>query len=217
MTRNKTPSAGPTPVISSGIFRGMKLATPIGDKTRPTSSKARAAALNSVQGWLEGANFCDLFAGSGAVGIEALSRGACECTFAESAPAALVALRRNLAECERRSLAQTQTPPVIRLIVKDIREYLAELQGLANAASIPRNDRRFDIIWADPPYALAAGLLPDLLAFADTHLADGGVLLFETGGPVDRGAVTALNSLSFRSEKKYGGTYITSWQKTSDG
>ena len=216
MTRNKTNETVPSLVISTGIFRGMRLATPAGDKTRPTSSKARAAAMNAVQSRLPGAAFCDLFAGSGAVGIEALSRGAAECTFAESAPAALVALRRNLTECERRSLAQKQQPPAIRILAQDIQRLLAETIGPENAAINHRNHPQFDIIWADPPYALASSFLPELLLFADATLGDDGILMVETGNAVERGVPSGAATLRFKSEKKYGGTFITSWEKKSD-
>lgn len=191
----------------------MRLATPAGDKTRPTSSKARAAAMNAVQNRLPGAAFCDLFAGSGAVGIEALSRGAAECTFAESAPAALAALRRNLTECERRSLAQRQQPPGILVLAQDIRKLLAETIGMANAAINNRNHKQFDIIWADPPYAQASAYLPELLLFADASLEDDGILMIETGNAVEHGVPTGAASLRFKTEKKYGGTFITSWEK----
>ena len=216
MTKNKTQESAPAPIISTGIFRGMRLATPAGDKTRPTSSKARAAAMNAVQGRLPGAAFCDLFAGSGAIGIEALSRGAAECTFAESAPAALIALRRNLTECERRSLAQKQEPPSSRILAQDIQKWLAERINLASSDINHRNHQQFDIIWADPPYALAPRFLPELLVFADAALMDGGILMIETGSAVEHEVPSGASTLRFKTEKKYGGTFITSWEKKGD-
>ncbi|NBQ53732.1 MAG: hypothetical protein EBU49_09155 [Proteobacteria bacterium] len=216
MTRNKTHETTRSPIISTGIFKGMRLATPAGDKTRPTSSKARAAAMNAVQSRLIGAAFCDLFAGSGAVGIEALSRGAAECTFAESAPAALDALRRNVTECERRCLAQKQPPPVIRILAQDVQRLLTESIEKAQTVLNNWNQRAFDIIWADPPYALASSFLPELLIFADAVLEDDGILMVETGNAVEHGVPSGAATLRFKSEKKYGGTFITSWEKKND-
>lgn len=209
----KTPKdQGSAPVISTGIFKGMKLATPPGQGTRPTSAKTRAAAMNSLQSRLSGSAFCDLFAGSGAIGIEAVSRGATSCTFVESAPPALGALNRNLAECERRSLAQDLEPPAFRVVNVDARKFLGTREVLAVMDINHRNDRSFDILWADPPYALAREILPDLLAFADIHLRPGGALLLETGTSVAGEQVNA-GTLRLKSEKKYGGTYITTWEK----
>ncbi len=217
MAKTKYPEAGAAPVISSGIFRGMKLATPSGQATRPTGGKARAAALNSLHGRLEGAVFCDLFAGSGAIGIEALSRGAASCAFVESTPSAIGALRRNLAECERRSLAQGQPPSVVQVVARDVRKIMAESNSGPNLSASQWNNSKFDIIWADPPYALAADLLPELLGFADAILENGGILMIETGAAVDHEIMAGKVSLTFKSEKKYGGTFITSWQKKAHG
>ena len=172
--------------------------------------------MNAVQSRLSGATFCDLFAGSGAVGIEALSRGAGECTFAESAPAALVALRRNVTECERRCLAQKEPLPVIRILAQDIQRLLAEPIDKTQSPLNAWIKRRFNIIWADPPYALASNFLPELLLFADAALEDDGILMLESGGSVDRGIPSGAASLRFKTEKKYGGTFITSWEKKSD-
>ncbi len=200
------------PVISTGLFKGMKLATPPGQGTRPTSSKTRAAALNSLQTRLEGARFCDMFAGSGAVGIEAISRGATSCEFLESAPQALAALNRNLLECERRSLAQGMVPPAFRVLPGDIRKFLAEAREPASGQLNSRNDHRFEIIWADPPYAMVCEILPDLLKFAEATLAPGGILMLESGATVET-APEWGPGLRLKSEKKYGSTFITTWEK----
>ena len=85
--------------VIAGRFGGRRLSAPRGGRTRPTADRVREA-LFSVLGDLEGARVLDLFAGSGALGIEALSRGAAEATFVDTAPAALQALRDNLAALE---------------------------------------------------------------------------------------------------------------------
>jgi 16S rRNA (guanine966-N2)-methyltransferase len=85
--------------VIAGRFGGRRLSAPRGARTRPTADRVREA-LFSVLGDLEGARVLDLFAGSGALGIEALSRGAAEATFVDTAPAALRMLRDNLAALE---------------------------------------------------------------------------------------------------------------------
>ena len=92
--------------VVSGEFGGRKLVVPDGLATRPTTDKVRQAVFNSLDsaGLIDGAAVVDLFAGSGALGIEALSRGAATCVFVERDRAALQALRANIdarfAECE---------------------------------------------------------------------------------------------------------------------
>src|SRR5579864_1384618 len=81
--------------VVSGTHRGRMLRAPKGRATRPTSDRVREA-LFSILASVEGANVLDLFAGSGALGIEALSRGAVSATFVDSAPAAIAAVRANL-------------------------------------------------------------------------------------------------------------------------
>ena len=82
--------------IIAGTYRSRVLAAPAGIATRPTSDRLRETLFNVLAPRIAGARFLDLYAGSGAVGIEALSRGAAQVTFVERAPAALKALRQNL-------------------------------------------------------------------------------------------------------------------------
>ncbi len=83
--------------IIAGSFRSRSLQAPAGLATRPTSDRLRETLFNVLAPRIEGASFLDLYAGSGAVGMEALSRGAAQATFVERAPAALSVLRANLA------------------------------------------------------------------------------------------------------------------------
>ncbi len=125
--------------IISGQWRGRKLGTPEGDTTRPTSDRTREtlfSMLVSRLGSFEGLRFADLFAGSGALGLEALSRGAESCLFAEMDPAALRALRANIAHLQ----AQGQC---------DIRA--GSVMALAPAK------QAYDVVLLDPPYGSGAG------------------------------------------------------------
>ena len=134
--------------VVSGIARGRKLVAPKGDATRPTSDFVREAIFNSLQAHvdLDGATVLDLFAGTGALGIEALSRGAAHATFVESGRHALVAVRENLAST---GFADRATV----------------LNADASKAELPA----VDVAFADPPYAFTGW--SDLLTRVDAELA----------------------------------------------
>jgi 16S rRNA (guanine966-N2)-methyltransferase len=125
--------------IVSGQWRGRKLAAPEGDTTRPTADRTREtlfSMLTSRLGSFEGLAVADLFAGSGALGLEALSRGAASCLFVEQDPAAIRAIRANIAALR----AQAQT---------DVRAASALSLGPAKAP--------LDLVLLDPPYHSGAG------------------------------------------------------------
>ena len=119
--------------VISGALGGRRLVTPDGLTTRPTTDKVRQAVFNSLshQIELDGAVVVDLFAGSGALGIEALSRGAARATFVERDRAALTALRANI---EALGLAQRAT-----VVATDVLAWAPAARGI-------------DVAFADPPY-----------------------------------------------------------------
>jgi 16S rRNA (guanine966-N2)-methyltransferase len=121
--------------VVAGIARGRRLVAPKGDTTRPTSDFVREAVFNSLASHVDlaGATVLDLFAGTGALGIEALSRGAAHATFVESDRAALAALRANLESTTFSSRATV-------------------IAGDATRVDLPA----VDVAFADPPYAFAA-------------------------------------------------------------
>ncbi|MFM9853215.1 MAG: 16S rRNA (guanine(966)-N(2))-methyltransferase RsmD [Sphingomonadaceae bacterium] len=125
--------------IIAGAWRGRTLIAPKGDATRPTADRTREALFSmlvSRLGSFEGLRVADLFAGSGALGLEALSRGAAHCTFVETDRAALDALKTNVAK-----LGATA----------DIRAQSVLTLGAATQA--------FDLILMDPPYGTGAGIV----------------------------------------------------------
>ncbi len=134
------------PRIVAGLAKGRRLAVPARG-TRPTSDRAREALFNSLRALLEleGAHVLDLFAGTGAVGLEALSRGARSVIFVESDRAACETLRHNI---EATGLAGA-----------DLRRQTVAAYLLAGHAEPP-----FDLVFADPPYALGEEQLASLLA-----------------------------------------------------
>lgn len=134
--------------IIGGEAGGRRLVVPAGQDTRPTADRAREALFSALASMtdLAGARFLDLFAGSGAVGLEALSRGASEALLVESDPKAAAVLRANI-DAVALPGARSLTRPVAAV--------------LAQPPPAP-----FDVAFADPPYALPAPELAGLLALA---------------------------------------------------
>ena len=149
--------------ITAGRFRGRRLQTPTGDVTRPTSERVREALANALVsgGGLEGARVLDLYAGSGALGLELVSRGAQSVVLVDRDRAALSALRANVAVLQ---LTDAQVVP------GDVRAYASSPAG-----------RPFDFVVADPPYDLPTADLTEIFgALAATgHLIPGADLIVE--------------------------------------
>ena len=120
--------------IVAGSARGRRLTTPTGLEVRPTTDRVREAVFNSLGSLdvLEGARVIDLFAGSGALGIEALSRGAAHVTFVDSSNKALDAVRTNLATCGFEAVATVVRADAI--------------------AHLAHGSQQFDLALLDPPY-----------------------------------------------------------------
>src|SRR5271165_5912884 len=152
--------------IIAGSYRSRSLEAPPGLATRPTSDRLRETLFNVLAPRIEGAAFLDLYAGSGAVGIEALSRGAARVAFVERAPAAIAVLRGNLAK-----LGLTEG---FRVHSCSAETFLRKIH--------PGPATSFDIVFLDPPYdaapqyAAALGLLGGASAGL---LAAGGLIIAE--------------------------------------
>jgi 16S rRNA (guanine966-N2)-methyltransferase len=125
--------------VVAGEFKGRRLRAPRGTRTRPTADRVREA-LFSMLGDVGGARVLDLYAGSGALGIEALSRGAATAVFVERDPLAVAAIERNLAAIGVEAVVVRQ----------DVLRYL------------PRADGPFDLVFCDPPYDSASRLAAPL-------------------------------------------------------
>jgi 16S rRNA (guanine966-N2)-methyltransferase len=121
--------------IISGKYRGRNLRSPSGDGVRPTAGQLREAVFNICQSWIEGVRCLDLFAGSGAMGLEALSRGACHATFVE--------LNRPSIKCIEENIELLHLEGVTTLYKGDA---LRILERLVKQPVV------FDFIFADPPY-----------------------------------------------------------------
>ncbi len=126
--------------ITGGSFRGRNLAVPRSDAIRPTQDRVREALFNILAPEMSGAAFLDLFAGSGAVGLEALSRGALSATFVESNRAHLTVLNRNM-DALYASVDRVSRP--VTVVAADAYKWIASYSGPG-----------FTVGFADPPYAL---------------------------------------------------------------
>lgn len=178
--------------VVGGDLGGRRLRTPVGAETRPTSDLVRGAlfdALEARRGGLGGLRTLDLFAGSGALGIEALSRGAAEAWFVERSPAALAVLRGNV---ETLGLG-----PRVRVLAADVR------RALGGGAL---RDVRFGLVLADPPYAQGVSALLPAVATAPWLLRDG-LCAFEHAAreelPVRSGTLGRV------WHRAYGGTAVS--------
>ncbi|HET7103831.1 MAG TPA: 16S rRNA (guanine(966)-N(2))-methyltransferase RsmD [Terracidiphilus sp.] len=120
--------------VIAGTLRSRTLQAPAGLSTRPTSDRLRETLFNVLTPQIARARFLDLYAGSGAVGIEALSRGATQVTFVERAPTALKILRKNLFQLDLRSGFQIQPGSVDAYLQR------------------ARPEVGFDVVFLDPPY-----------------------------------------------------------------
>jgi 16S rRNA (guanine966-N2)-methyltransferase len=150
--------------IIAGSFRSRTLQAPAGLATRPTSDRLRETLFNVLASRIEGARFLDLYAGSGAVGIEALSRGASEVVFVERAPAAIEVLRANL---DRLKLTEG-----FWVVAGNVSGFLRKREA----------NRQFDLMFLDPPYDAAgeyAATLGVLGGNAAGLLAGGALVIAE--------------------------------------
>ena len=174
--------------VIAGVLRGRRLVAPRGTATRPTSDRVREA-LFSALGHMTSARVLDLFAGTGALGIEALSRGAAHATFVESARPALAALRENLATLALVDRARVVALPAARA-----------LGAMASAEP-------FDLVCAEPPYAALAEVPPLLAGCA---LAPGARVVIEHAS---RDAAPVVPHLTTRWSKAYGDTTVTLYDR----
>jgi 16S rRNA (guanine966-N2)-methyltransferase len=172
--------------VIAGRLGGRRLKAPRGRSTRPTSDRVREA-LFAMLGDLDGASVLDLFAGSGALGIEALSRGAGKAVFVERDAGAIRALRDNLAALE---LGPAEA---------ELRrgEALAALQSARGRAE------KYDLVLIDPPYRRARDWAPELSALLPPVLGPGARVVVES----DRRAPLELD-MAIEHERRYGDTSI---------
>jgi 16S rRNA (guanine966-N2)-methyltransferase len=171
--------------IIAGTHRGARIAAPKGLATRPTGDRVREAAFNLI-GPVDDARVLDLFAGSGAMGLEALSRGAASVTFVESDRAACRTIQDNL---------------------EKLRLTGARVDCGDAVWALKRETRAYDVVLVDPPYETWAELEPRLAPLLARVLAPEGLLVVETGSRVQPSL-----PLHMRTSRRYGSARLTLFQ-----
>ena len=182
-------------LIISGKFKGQRLSSPKGLETRPTSSRLRETIFNILQHQIEGADFLDLFAGSGAIGLEALSRGANSATFVDSSRQSIKSIEDNILKLNVKNDTHIYKEDVIRALERMI-----------------RMQKKYDLIYVDPPYEktvvhedhqiLLSALILQIIDEGDL-LAKGGTLFIEEGKEIPQ-KDNNYQHLQFKRVKKTG-------------
>ena len=176
--------------IIAGAARGRQLRAPEGRDTRPTSDRVREALFSRLehQGWLDGTRVLDLYAGSGALGLEAVSRGAAAAVLVEHDAATARLVRANV---------QATGLPGVRVVADRVERALARPP-----------EERFDLVFLDPPYAVA----DDVLVRALTLLVEGGWLAQPAAVVVERGRRSPEPAwpagLVSAGDRSYGTTHL---------
>ena len=173
--------------IVAGAAKGRRLTAPPGADVRPTADRVKEALFSSLQGVVPGARVLDLYAGSGSLGLEALSRGASSVTFVERHGRTLEALRRNVAAVGL---------PGATVVPGDVHAVLA-----GGPPGAP-----FDLVLVDPPYREPAASLERVLAALVAHLAPGAVVVVERAAR--DGAPRWPDDLLPEGARRYGDTAL---------
>ena len=193
--------------VIAGTFRGRRLAVPKGNRlVRPTTDRVKESVFGILRERVVGANFLDLCAGTGSMGIEALSRGAKHATFLDQDPRCIAGIKRNLNVC-----GLTTESGVYHLLCRDVLKGLASLHKRVDA---------FEIIYFDPPYGIGLTdrsqryielYTAGLALLAETALlAIGGTLLVEHAKQND--IPDTVGSLSRDRQTRYGDTVVSFYQ-----
>jgi len=167
--------------IISGSRKGHTIQAPSGRGTRPTSDRVRENIFNIV-GPVDDATVLDLYAGSGAMGLEALSRGAGTVVFVERDLEAIRAIERNLDKLRLRGTVLRQ-------------DAIAVLAG---------EKRKYDLVFVDPPYEMYTDLQPQLARYLPAVVAEDGIVVVETDARVEPDL-----PLEQRTSRKYGSARVT--------
>ena len=175
--------------VITGTARGKKLITAEGMDVRPTPERVKEALFSAIQFDIEGRTVLDLFAGSGQLGIEALSRGAEKAVFVDQSPVSIDHINRNLKNTELADKAK-----VIR------GDYTAVLLGMTE---------KFDFVFLDPPYA--SGFLEKALKLVQKNVKEHGVIICEH--PKEVTLPNEVDEFTVKKQYRYGKVYITFYKR----
>ncbi|MCB2205474.1 16S rRNA (guanine(966)-N(2))-methyltransferase RsmD [bacterium] len=178
--------------IISGQWKGHALHVPSSAAFRPTTDRVKESLFNILAGLVDwpGTAVCDLYAGSGGLGLEALSRGAAEATFVEHSASSLAVLRRNISALGADQQCRVQKRDVIRFC--------------------RNSEHRYPLVFADPPYAEFSA--EELMNGLASVLQPRGIAVLEHGGRIP---LPESDQLSVQDERVYGSTIITIYQSHS--
>jgi 16S rRNA (guanine966-N2)-methyltransferase len=189
--------------IISGLYKNRTIDSPKGLLTRPTSERLRGALFNICQTFIEGAEFLDLFAGSGAMGLEALSRGAQRATFLDSNREALRSIKKNVEQfhCADKAV----------ILNGDVFIWLEKLN---------KQNFQYDIIYADPPYDMKIEWQGNPMSFSDcvmkivdeSHLLKKGGVLFVEDSASSHSPTHELKTLQLKDSRRIGHSVLHQYQ-----
>ena len=175
--------------VISGYARGRHITAPKGTKIRPTSDRVKEAIFNTISTLVIQSDFLDMFAGTGSIGIEALSRGADSCTFIDKSPQAIRCIKNNLSNLgfDDRSI----------VMQGDSREVAAKLT------------KTYDIIFLDPPYG--KDLVISIMKNLKLLLKEEGIIVVETENKIE--LPSQYETFQLIKTSKYGDTQIWYYQR----
>ena len=178
--------------IITGRARGIKLNTLEGENTRPTSERAKEAVFSMIQFDIEGREVLDLFAGSGQMGLEAVSRGAASATFIDKSKDAAKIINQNI--------EKTKLSEFCRLFNSDVNDFIR----------VTRGKKQYDVVFIDPPYALRA-VVPTLKALLDGNmLKPTSIIVCESEeADIFENDATLAEKFEIIKNAKYGMAHIT--------
>lgn len=179
--------------IITGSKRGKKLTALEGEQVRPTTDRVKESLFNILQFGIEGRRFLDLFAGSGQIGLEALSRGATQAVFVDSS--------RDSVRVAEQNVKATGFEASARVVQADFAAFLAG------------NREKFDVAFLDPPYR--AGFLERALSLTAEHMNPGGIIVCEH--PRDEELPDRAGDFSKCKSYRYGKIVLTSYRRADEG
>lgn len=193
--------------IIAGQFKNRKIFTPKGNDTRPTSGRLREAIFNICQHYIENAEFLDVFAGSGAVGFEALSRGAKHVTFIDN--------NKEAVQCITRT---------IESLAVDNQADVRQMEAFMGLDRLAKQKKSYDIIYVDPPYDTQVRI-KDVAQTYGSHILDvidqsellkpnGSLFIEEAGKAID--PEKSYRTLTLRSSRKMGRSVLHEFVKKED-
>ena len=171
--------------IITGEAKGKKLLSLEGDSTRPTSDRIKGAMFSSIQFDIENRRVLDLFAGTGQLGLEALSRGAASCTFVDMSREAMDVVKKNVTACGYFASS--------RFSVADYRNFIRKAGGRDT----------YDLVFIDPPYAMSCCIEALRLLAAREVIIPGAIIVMESGEE-DMTAISALSGFEVLKSTAYG-------------